>query len=118
MGYVRHNAIVVTSYDESLLNAAAQKAHDLGMIFMGPSAEGVNCYRSLLVCPDGSKEGWHDSDDGDERRKAFREWLDNRRFSDGSSCLEWVEVAYGNDGPEAEVVVDGTESGHLIGDGS
>lgn len=104
MGHIRHNAIVITSWDEKLITKAAEVAEGLGLQVLGPSDEVMNGYRSALICPDGSKEGWGESDRGDERRGEFREWLDKQRYADGSSALEWAEVAYGNDDGEVEVI--------------
>lgn len=103
MGYMRHNAIVVTSWNTDAIEAAACRARNIGLTVIGPSSELTNGYRSLLVCPDGSKEGWSDSDQGDERRAELRNWMNAQRYEDGSSSLEWVEIAYGSDDRTAEV---------------
>lgn len=109
MGYIRHNAIVVTSWNDEAIEAAAEEAYALGLQVLGPSDGAINGYRSLLICPDGSKEGWEDSDAGDRQRKQFRHWLNTRRYEDGSSNLEWVEVAYGSDDGDAQVVAHAWE---------
>jgi hypothetical protein len=103
VGYIRHNAIVVTSWDETLIEAAACRARNIGLTVLGPSAKATNNYRTLLVCPDGSKEGWEESDQGDERRATFRDWLNEQRYEDGSTSLHWVEIAYGSDDSDATV---------------
>ena len=103
MGYMRHNAIVVTSCNAGAIEAAACRARNIGLTVIGPSAELMNGYRSLLVCPDGSKEGWSDSDQGDERRAELRAWMNAQRHEDGSSNLEWVEIAYGSDDCTADI---------------
>ena len=104
MGYIRHNAIVVTSWADKAIEAAADFADDLGLQVIGPSEKKMNCYRSLLICPDGSKEGWEESRHSDSLRHAFRLWLNAQRYEDGSSPIEWVEVAYGSDDANAEIV--------------
>lgn len=103
MGYIRHNAIVVTSWNDEAIVAAADKARSLGMAVLGPSDRATNYYCTLLICPDGSKEGWDQSDEGDRRREAFREWTRTLRYEDDSSPLAWCEVAYGSDDREAVV---------------
>lgn len=103
MGYIRHNAIVVTSWDGGHMDVAAEEAKKLGLQVLGPSEEATNGYRSLLVCPDGSKEGWEESNAGDANRAEFCKWMDEHRFEDGSTCLEWVEISYGSDDREAAV---------------
>jgi hypothetical protein len=108
MGYMAHNAIVVTSWNEDLIQEAAREATSLGLQILGPSEEVVNGYRSILICPDGSKEGWDDSNDGDSRRESFRAWLNSKRYEDGSTPLDWVEIRYGPDDNEAEIVASNT----------
>jgi len=103
VGYIRHNAIVVTSWDEALIEAAACRARNIGLTVLGPSAEATNGYRTMLVCPDGSKEGWEESDQGDHERESFRDWMNEQRYEDGSTSLHWAEIAYGSDDADATV---------------
>jgi len=55
-----------------------------------------NGYGSFFIAPDGSKEGWSTSDDGDSLRDKAIEILDSYNFDDGSSPFAWVEVQYGD----------------------
>jgi hypothetical protein len=103
MGYIRHDAIVVTSWKSEAIEAAAKEATELGCTVIGPSDGVMNGYRTLLVCPDGSNEGWDNSEAGDERRERFRAYLTAQRYDDGSSPLEWVELSYGSDDAKAEI---------------
>jgi hypothetical protein len=97
VGYIRHNTIVVTSWNEKLLEEAAAYALSLGLQVLGPSDLAMNRYRTLCIAPDGSKEGWATSDNADDHRRLFREWLRAQTYGDGSTALEWFEAAYGND---------------------
>lgn len=91
MGTISHNAIIVTDNSLEWLAKAAAKARELGAIVLGPSEPGTNNYRTLVLCPDGSKEGWETSDAGNRCRDAFVEWLRLQR----EEYPEWVEVCYG-----------------------
>lgn len=100
MGYMRHHMIVVTSYDQPLINKAHEHATELfgastGVtpIVMSP----INHYYTFFVPTDGSKEGWTDSEDGDARRAEFVTWLHTQRWEDGSTSLKWAEVQYGDE---------------------
>ncbi len=110
MRWIRHHAIIVTATDCPELKAAHQKAVEIfGKDFVTSLIAGyVNSYESFLIPPDGSKEGWVDSEVGDARRSGFIKWLqsDEACFEDGSSMLSWVEVQYGDDGNETEIVND------------
>ncbi len=98
MGYMRHNAIVVSGWDENRVNLAHEKAVQIGMCVSPVSPEVVNSYTSFCVFTDGSKEGWDESHAGDERRDEFVKYLISEfRTVDDSSYLDWVEVQYGDD---------------------
>lgn len=103
MGYIRHDAIVVTSWQRDALDAAAAKAQELGLEVIGPSSKAINGVSTFLVCPDGSKEGWAASDEFDAKRAAFLEYLNGERYEDNSSCLAWVAISYGSDYREAVI---------------
>jgi hypothetical protein len=108
MGYIRHHAIVVTGqhewhHDPSLptihdaRKAAVEAGCRLVTEVVGP---GVNGTSSFLVAPDGSKEGWNDSDDGDTARDAFIAWMRGRG---AGGFYSWAEVVLGDDDGEALV---------------
>lgn len=100
MGVVHHNVIIVTCMD----GLDAIKLHSAAMdIFEGIAVQVTNVqvspfngYHTFMVGPDGSKERWPDSDEGDERRSKFREYLDDE-YSGG--VVEAVEVCYGDCAP-------------------
>lgn len=103
MGYMRHNAIVVTSWNKELTHSAATAAEGFGMTVSPVIPSPVNGEYSFLVAPDGSKEGWDESDRGDSAREDFRKWLSEHRYEDGSTSLSWVEIAYGPDDRDAVI---------------
>ena len=104
MGYMRHHAIVVTSWNLDLLRKARAKAFGLSLKPTEITPIGVNDYRSFLCPPDGSKEGWAESDVADLARKKFIESLDEMRYDDGSSSVAWVCVQFGDDDGDAKVI--------------
>jgi hypothetical protein len=106
MGYMVHHMIVVTSHSRDLITEAHAKATEIfgqlnimnrciGVtdIFTSP----INHYCTFFVPPDGSKEGWTDSEDGDVARASFVKWLDAQRYEDGSTSLKWALVQYGDE---------------------
>lgn len=104
MGFIRHNTIVVTSWNSELIKQAAAFARSLDLQVLGPSALAMNHYRTLCIPSDGSKEGWPESNEADARRAKFREWLRTQVHKDDSSSLEWFEAAYGDDDEEASIL--------------
>jgi len=104
MGYIRHHGIIVTAYDEDRIKAAHRKAQDIGLDVTEIADSPVNGYRTFCVVPDGSKEGWTESKQGNQRRDAFAEWLEDQIFEDGSSPYDWAEVQYGDEMGENELL--------------
>ncbi len=106
MGYMRHHAIIVTGAHEEWIRIARDVA--LGFFpreqvssILGPM---TNNYETFCISPDGSKEGWEESDIGDKRREKFIQWLEGQRYEDHSSPLDWVCVQYGDDDKKTEIV--------------
>ena len=58
----------------------------------------VNSYVSFFVAPDGSKEAWAESNEGDANRERFIAYLESRRHPDLSSPVQWVIVQSGDVG--------------------
>jgi hypothetical protein len=83
MGTLKEHAIIVTGYygdhiDEAHAKATYHRLDDRGD-------------------PDGSKEGWDTSDEGDNARDEMVQWLRAQAYNDGSSPFSWVEVQYGDE---------------------
>lgn len=115
MGYHRHHGMIVTSWREESIEDAHAKAESLfantpaHVTPISPPA--VNGYRSFAVLPDGSKEGWGESDRADEAREAFKAYLFDMK-SKGSWC-DWVLVNFPGD--ERDYLTVRTATGHWSG---
>jgi hypothetical protein len=115
MGYTRHHAIVVTSFDDELLKSARNKAleiyganHDpidgnFSKLVSEPIVGITNGFVSFFIAPDGSKEGWDTSDQSDACRSKFINWMNAQRFDDGSTVLDFVEVQFGDDNRDTRI---------------
>lgn len=77
MGHMRHHAIVVTANCLAYIEPAHTKAREI----FGEQVTEIlpptksNGYVTFFVGPDGSKEGWSESDEGDAKRREFMSWL-------------------------------------------
>ena len=70
MGYIKHHSIVVTTSINELIKAANERAKEIFGTTVSEIIESkINSYYSFFVAPDGSKEGWGESDAGNENRK-------------------------------------------------
>ena len=106
MGYMRHHTIVVT-WDKKHAELARGEAlrifntESMGIAGRVPSLvselvdSAVNGYSSFFVAPDGSKEWWGTSDNGNTCRELF---INELRFMQRRNIfLDWVEVQFGDD---------------------
>jgi hypothetical protein len=121
MGYMRHHAIVVTSWDDELIqtahgvavglftqagNHASVQPSDFTTLVTPVGACVVNGGGSFAILPDGSKEGWGHSNAGESARAQLIEWLEQQRYDDLSTSIQWVEVQFGDDEWETKVTND------------
>lgn len=99
MGTIVHHAIIVTTCDTEILEAM-KVALQFGCVVIGPGYSSSNEYRSILICPDGSKVGWETHLKGNIARDKFRQWLIEH------PDYEWVEVGYGYEAEKSVVTND------------
>lgn len=96
MGYIRHNCIIVTG--DNIIEMHKFAIEIFGTTCSEIIESPINGYNSFFIAPDGSKEGWMDSDKGDKNRKKFIKALKK----DGS--CDFVELTYGGDDEGASVM--------------
>lgn len=110
MGYMRHHAIVVTGpLSERMVEVHSTVSditdkHSRSCSVTPLTQEATNGYVSFMVAPDGSKEGWSESDNGDRTRDDVISYLNSLRYSDGSTSFKFVEVQFGDDNKETKVL--------------
>lgn len=105
MGTINHDAIIVTTNRLTIAAVARAEAVRLELPCSDLVESPVNGYVSFLIAPDGSKEGWQDSDTGDVARSAWIKWARERWHHDD---IHFVHVRYGE--LEAEHHADGSEA--------
>ena len=79
MGIIKHHAIVVTSDIDEIIKEAHIQAKS---IFKDRTSEILNSeangYKTFFIAPDGSKEGWETSNEGDRQRARFVKWINSK----------------------------------------
>lgn len=104
MGYIKNHAMIVSSWSEEATAAAHQAATDhfgaygLDEIISPIVPHAINGGSAFFIAPDGSKEGWTESDRGDAARDELKEKLR------GMPYLEWAEIQLGGDDAEYSIV--------------
>jgi hypothetical protein len=106
---MRHHAIVVTSGIRELLDEAHEKATALGCVVTSIADSRVNGYRSFLIAPDGSKEGWEESEVGDAQREQWVKWAHSKAYDDKSNSLSFIEVMFADERKEIAIIHDSEE---------
>lgn len=118
MGYMRHQAIIVTgpAEDNHGINGINMRVVRAKIVSIANGFKDVggqaavcavtqctptsmNGYSSLLVAPDGSKEGWEISDLGDKTRNAIIIYLETVK----DRGVDYVEVQYADDDGVTEI---------------
>lgn len=101
MGVENHNAVIATTWNSSEVERIKAWIETLPTDFASLFAVVpalANCKVTVVMCPDGSKEGWTLSQQGDMLRQQFIEQIKISNYGDGSSPWEWIEVGYGEYG--------------------
>ena len=113
MGYICHNAIIVTGTYGNHIDKAHTQAATMFNYVSDIVESPCNGTQSFFIPPDGSKEGWAESATGDSVREAYIKWLDKQRYEDGSSPLSWALIKYGDDYREAEILAHNNEEARI-----
>ena len=103
MGRIKHDAIICTARDIKYLRAAHKRATDIFGEMASEIVNGIiNGQVSFFIAPDGSMEGWEESNACDERRLVFLEYLKEQ-----NTFIDYVAVQFGGDDDQSEVYSGG-----------
>lgn len=99
MGEFEHHAIIVTCYDIKEAEKAHKKATELfdnqhfdySNIVSEIINSAVNAFSTFFIGPDGSKEFWDTSNNYNNKRKEFIDWL---KKETKSSFVDYIEISY------------------------
>lgn len=101
MGYIRHHAIIITGgHKKKVHNAHRQAIKIFDNQVSNVLKSKMNSYYSFFIAPDGSKEGWENSDIGDTSREKFIKYIK----SNYGGWLNYCEVFYGDDRNMAGII--------------
>jgi hypothetical protein len=104
MGYNCDRVIVVNGFSAENMASARQCAadvfgkHGFHGVVSGLYQQPVNGNWTFIIIPDGSKEGWSESERGDLARGEFINWLiEMRRRPNRTMYLDWAEIVIHDD---------------------
>lgn len=108
MSYIEHKTLVITGEGEHLKNAYKKAKNLFAFDDDGNKVDlvskiigtGTNGYKSFFISPTGSKNGWEMDIYFEYKYKKIVEYLNSKdcKFEDGSSCIQWVLVEFGDTG--------------------
>ena len=101
MGIINHNAIIATTWDNKEIKRLKKwigklERNDQFHFILGQAF--TNSYQTIVLVPDGSKEGWDESERWDNIREKFIKELDKGAYDDGSNSWDYVEIGFGEYG--------------------
>ena len=102
MGYIKQNSIVVSGMKQDI-----SKAHKKAVnLFDHLVSEIINCKRngrySFFIAPDASKGGWDISNEGNDSRNKFIDWIEMRSAKEGKgNFVDYAEIYFGEDNGNA-----------------
>ncbi len=96
MGTIQHHAVIATTPFRDKFKEVWKRTKEMEGHFVKGKAQ-INGYRTIVLMPDGSKEGWIVSNAGDEARDAFIALLESYAL-DGGNYWDYVEVSWGEMG--------------------
>lgn len=112
MGTIHHTALVVTGADYNFgpkkEHNQLTKSHKKAVKLFGKKqvtsikGSGMNGYKSFMVTPSGSKLGWADANGHQEAMEKMVQYLEGIRYEDGSTCVKYVKVSFGELGLQVE----------------
>lgn len=99
MGYIRHNAIIVTSDNyptgkEKFVQVYDKAKKLFGELVSNIITSKINGYISFFIAPDGSKEDWEISYKHDTKREKLCNFIESLAEVDGSNAIKFVDVSY------------------------
>jgi hypothetical protein len=102
MGIEQHHAVLASTWDPKSAARLQTYVREKKLLVTTREAP-INGIVTFVLHPDGSKDGWDESDKGDRVRAELIEFLrTDGRYEDGGSPWMWVEVTRGERGSEIE----------------
>lgn len=102
MGTMNHDSIIATTWNKAAFDKLQKWIENCPKKWQKLFTANLQCfansYYTVVITPDGSKEGWDESNLGDVIRERFLKRLEKDEYEDGSSPWEFVEVSFGEYG--------------------
>jgi len=105
MGYMRHHAICISSWNRKELLKVHNKAKKIFNHLATEIVDStINSESSFFIAPDGSKEGWEESNLYNKKRTDIVDFIEKRKYADGSNCIRYAELFFADDEKNCAIV--------------
>lgn len=99
---MHESIIATTSCSEAIQSTqdwiATLPEHHQSLFAILPSW--INGYQTVVLAPNGSNKFWPESDEGDQLRESFKDFIYSLDYEDSSNPFRFVEVSFGEYGQE------------------
>lgn len=100
MGYIKHEAVIVTA-DHKKIEEYYEKAKSLGCLTSEIVKGAANGTSSFFVAPDGSKEGWDTSSEHQLKRDELVAYLKSKDWG-----VDFVQITFGGDDRNTPCIIE------------
>lgn len=114
MKNIKHHTIAITSNDKVQLEALRNRVLSIykekmeakkGNQIVSPIFESlINSFCTFYIIPDGSKEGYDASEDGDTVRKSIVELINSYNQAGRENIFRFIEISYGEDASAPQII--------------
>lgn len=108
MGTINHNCIIATTWNTDIIEEIKEWVQTIKPMDIDDTTDFktlftfiptlTNGNHTVIMAPDGSKEGWEISHVGDTLRQSFINKIESYNYPDGSNPFDWVEIEFGEFG--------------------
>jgi len=100
MGYIKHHSIIVVGSEKNVRIVNRKAKELIGHLVSNVINTRMNAYYSFFVSPDGSKEGWEDSNYYELKRQELFDFVYSTDY------VDIIEVKFGGDEPNLHEITN------------
>lgn len=104
MGYMRHHSIAVSGFKNELKLCHKYAKRLFGEMVTPIKDTLINGELSFFIGPDGSKEGWPESNEYDQKRETFITFIKSLKYEDESSPVSFCHFYWKDEDHKCEIL--------------
>ena len=107
MGVINYECIIGITWNIDVIDKFEKYLLDVPVQFVKlfhVNKSIVNNNYNIVLTPSGSKKGWKSDIEYTKIRKSLINFFESFKYTDGSNCISWVEVGFGEYG---QIILNG-----------